>query len=65
MLASKTNKNHAINTGEHYLCHECNAVMSLVDQVTENGTTYTWYECTRDGCYGQWLEKKNAKMEVA
>lgn len=43
---------------EQQICPECNARMTVVDQRRENGVLFTWYECTRDNCNRQWLEKK-------
>ena len=43
---------------EHRLCPECSASMVVVDQCEENGAVFTWYECIRDDCDGQWLEKE-------
>jgi hypothetical protein len=68
MLAAKPTKK---TTGNIYdppkrpLCPDCRAVMSEADRVTEHGLVFVWYECTRSGCDGQWLEKKTAEMEVA
>lgn len=47
------------------LCPDCRSIMSEVDRITENGTTFVWYECTRPGCDGQWLQKINPRMGVA
>ena len=38
-------------------CPECGAQMSEVDRHNENGVLFLWYECSRDSCDGQWLEK--------
>ena len=38
-------------------CADCGAAMVAVDQCEENGALFTWYECTRNDCDGQWLEK--------
>ena len=49
------------NTMKKHLCPECKSIMSEVDRVTEHGVSFIWYECTQEGCNGQWLDK----MEVA
>jgi hypothetical protein len=41
---------------EHF-CPECSAQMMEVDRHNENGALFVWYECSRDGCDGQWLQK--------
>ena len=40
------------------ICPECNAAMVVVDRFEENGVLFTWYECSRTDCDGQWLQKK-------
>jgi len=42
---------------EQKICPEYRASMAAVDQCEENGVLFRWYECTRDDCDGQWLEK--------
>ena len=49
-----------LDTSNKHLCPECCTVMTEVEQITENSISFIWYECTRDGCSGQWLEKKTA-----
>lgn len=43
---------------KEHLCSECGNAMAVADRVEENGFLYVWYECTRPGCNGQWLERK-------
>ena len=38
-------------------CSECGAQMVEVDRRSEGGTLFVWYECSRDNCDGQWLQK--------
>ncbi len=38
-------------------CPECNAQMMEVDRRNENQALYVWYECSRNNCDGQWLQK--------
>ena len=45
-----------------HICPECNDVMTVAEQYRENGALFIWYECTRDGCNGQWLEKKSCTL---
>ncbi len=40
------------------ICPQCNARMVIVDRFKENGVLFTWYECSRTDCDGQWLQKK-------
>jgi predicted RNA-binding Zn-ribbon protein involved in translation (DUF1610 family) len=47
-----------VQKAEHTLCPECGDSMVAVDQCKENGASFTWYDCTRDDCDGQWLEKE-------
>lgn len=46
-------------------CPECGADMAKVDQICESGFVFTWYECPREGCLGQWLEKTAGAMGAA
>jgi hypothetical protein len=61
---SKMNTPFADPSNNH-LCPECGTVMSEADRITENGISFIWYECTREDCNGQWLEKEAAAMGVA
>ena len=38
-------------------CPECGGLLSEVDRSDEGDVCYVWYECSKDGCDGQWLEK--------
>ena len=38
-------------------CPECGAQMTEVDRHNEKQAFFVWYECSRDGCDGQWLQK--------
>ena len=38
-------------------CPECGTQMTEVDRHNENQALFVWYECSRDGCDGQWLQK--------
>lgn len=58
-------KGRYFDIAKKHLCPECRSKMTEVDRITEHGVSFIWYECTRDGCNGQWLEKTTAKMEVA
>lgn len=51
------NGHNVINTS---MCPDCKGTMTEVDRVVENGFLFVWYECTKDGCDGQWLEKTSA-----
>ena len=31
--------------------------MAEVDRCNENRTLFVWYECSRNDCNGQWLQK--------
>jgi hypothetical protein len=47
------------------LCPVCGTTMRQCDCVKEDDYIFTWYECTKDGCDGQWLHKKAVAKEVA
>lgn len=38
-------------------CPDCGDRMTEVDRCNENGVLFVWYECGRNDCDGQWLEK--------
>jgi hypothetical protein len=38
-------------------CHECGTQMTEVDRHNEKQALFVWYECSRNGCDGQWLQK--------
>lgn len=42
---------------KHQVCPECGGVLQEVDRSEEGEATFVWYECGRDDCYGQWLQK--------
>lgn len=46
-----------LQTDEYILCPECGAIMNKVDQVKESRCIYTWFECSKTDCDGQWLQK--------
>ena len=51
----------AFGTGQAmfgHCCPECGAEMVELDRAGENGFIFIWYECSRAGCGGQWLEKR-------
>ena len=39
-------------------CPDCGERMVEVERVKEERYFYIWYECARQNCNGQWLEKK-------
>mgnify|MGYP001066753052 CR=1 FL=1 len=41
------------------LCMDCGAAMNEVERLDEGEYTYTWFECSKSGCDGQWLQKKS------
>ena len=45
-------------TGNIVLCPACGSVMSEVDRLKEGGHIFVWFECTKENCGGQWLQKK-------
>ena len=49
----------SIQTDDCILCPECGAVMDQVDQLKEGYNIFTWFECSKDDCNGQWLQKQN------
>ena len=38
-------------------CPECGARMTEVDRCNENGSLFVWYQCSKNNCDGQWLQK--------
>ena len=38
-------------------CPECGCLMKEVHRCNENGAVFVWYECERNDCNGQWLQK--------
>ena len=42
------------------LCPECGAQMTEINRLSDNGAVFVWYECTKDNCSGQWLQKTSA-----
>lgn len=38
-------------------CPECGSKMNEVERCVENCVLFVWYECSRDDCDGQWLQK--------
>ncbi len=44
-------------TSSEKRCPECGDKMRETDRCNENGTLFIWYECSRNDCDGQWLEK--------
>ena len=39
-------------------CPQCGARMTEVDRCCENGKVFIWYQCTKNECEGQWLQKE-------
>lgn len=39
------------------LCLECGAVMNEINRINENGFEFVWYQCSRQDCTGQLLQK--------
>jgi len=31
--------------------------MDEADRANENGALFVWYQCSKDNCTGQWLQK--------
>jgi len=38
-------------------CPECGARMVEVERRSKDGALFVWYECSRDNCDEQWLQK--------
>jgi predicted RNA-binding Zn-ribbon protein involved in translation (DUF1610 family) len=38
-------------------CPECGDNMKEIDRCSENVFLFVWYECSRNDCDGQWLQK--------
>jgi hypothetical protein len=39
------------------LCPECGSRMTIAERHGENGALFVWYDCSRQDCDGQWLQK--------
>ncbi|MDD5457908.1 MAG: hypothetical protein PHF37_00725 [Phycisphaerae bacterium] len=50
---------------DNHLCPECGMIMQEAQRSDESGFVFVWWECPRDNCWGQWLEKKASVMSVA
>ena len=48
----------AASKADKQFCPDCNTVMVIAEQFVENDIQYTWYECSRDNCSGQWLQRE-------
>ena len=35
---------------DNHLCPNCGRMMAEVDRINENGFSFIWYECIKDGC---------------
>jgi predicted RNA-binding Zn-ribbon protein involved in translation (DUF1610 family) len=44
-------------TAAEKLCPECGGKMRETDRCSESAALFIWYQCNRNGCDGQWLEK--------
>ena len=42
------------------LCPECGKQMTEVDRLSDNRAVFIWYECAKNNCSGQWLQKTSA-----
>lgn len=38
-------------------CPECGLKMAKVDQSRESNALFIWYQCSKNNCEGQWLQK--------
>jgi len=43
-------------------CPQCGANMTEVDRCCENGKIFIWYQCTKNECDGQWLQKESVSL---
>jgi hypothetical protein len=44
-------------------CLECGAQMVEVGRRSEEGALFVWYECSRNDCDGQWLQKTPSRSD--
>jgi len=42
---------------EQKFCPDCGAQMTEIDHRSEDGALFVWYECSKNNCDGQWLQK--------
>ena len=60
-MTVKTQKAFYVERGsktKRCYCPECRGPMAITDQFKENDVLFTWYECSRGDCDGQWLCKE-------
>jgi ribosomal protein L37AE/L43A len=60
----RSTRKDVFNQPSKHRCPECQAFMTEVQRVAENGLLFIWYECSRDACDGQWLESKKIRMGI-
>ena len=46
-------------------CPECGSRMKELDRYNEEMATFIWYQCSRDDCDGQWLQKVSGLQLVS
>lgn len=56
MLHEARVKNTAVNI-RRMSCPECGTAMHEAYRSNEDSGIFIWYECAKDNCCGQWLEK--------
>ncbi|MHC4396392.1 MAG: hypothetical protein ACYS1A_12125 [Planctomycetota bacterium] len=49
-------------TRDKPFCFECGEQMAEVERLNENGVLFIWYECLRNDCDGQWLQKMSRSI---
>ncbi len=54
-LSEASNEMHTLRAVKP--CPECGCEMKQAEQVDEGDFKFIWYECSRQGCDGQWLQK--------
>ena len=48
---------------EKGLCPECGVQMDEISRLNEGDIAYVWLQCGKDGCGGQWLQKKQCSEQ--
>lgn len=57
-------KNTAVNM-RRMSCPECGTAMHEAYRSNEDSGIFIWYECAKDKCCGQWLEKYSLLQKQA
>ena len=57
VLDDNGDMNNSFQRAGQISCPVCGNMMTKVDERKENGDLFVWYECSRNDCDGQWLQR--------